>query len=143
MGPVRAVVVVALAMVTLVGCGRYSFDTVAEPTFPTSSPTTPSKPLERADVVGRWVFDALPERAYVVLGQRQAVVHDGCIPRRYGGWDLVHGRAKFRDDLPVRALGCSLPTAEIWRARSFALRGDVLVAFDRDGREIGRLHRPR
>lgn len=140
--PVRAAVVVAVVLATLVGCGRYSFDTVPEPTFPTSSPTTSSKPLERADVVGRWVPDDFPRTAQLDLRRTTARIEDGCIPHGFGSWVVEHGRVKLRDAAPVRLPACPGRTSFLQAAESFALRGDTLVAFDGEGEPLGRLHRP-
>lgn len=142
--PGRAAVVAALVLATLMGCGRHSFDTVSEPTFPTSSSPRPSvKPLERADVVGRWVPEDFPRTARLDFRRTSARIEDGCIPRGFGSWVVQHGRARLRDAGPVRLPACQGRTSFLEAAESFALRGDALVAFDRDGRRLGLLHRPR
>lgn len=143
--PVRAGVAVALVLATLVGCGRHSFDTVPEPTFPTSSSPRPStEPLERADVVGRWVPQGVGRGAYVEFGRRgrSAGGFDGCNRFGWRGWDIAHGRAQVRGGLLSTLAACPSIDTFVSKAQSFALRGDTLVAFDRDGREVGRLHRP-
>lgn len=147
MSALRGAGVAIVLLVTLVGCGRYSFDTFPEPTFPTSSSPRPSvEPLERADVVGRWVVDGGPAGARLNLESRGTVTaDDGCNSLGGARWSIVHGRVRLAGTMATTLVGCDRSADFLFGARTYRLEdaGDTLVAFDRDGREVGRLHRPR